>query len=60
MASIIFDQKTRLTTDEVREILALMDNQDTTDRYTDTAAHINGDYAEIDVSFDSERNVTIC
>lgn len=44
---------------ELREVLNLMENQETTDRYTDTVLHINGNDAEIDVKIDKDGNVTL-
>lgn len=54
-----FYTKRELDTDELREVLSLMENQDTTDRYVSTSIHIEGEYATIDVDIDEDGNVTL-
>lgn len=54
-----FYSSRKMNIDELREVLNLMENQETTDRYTDTVLHINGNDAEIDVTIDKEGNVTL-
>ena len=48
-----------LNIDELREILTLMENQETTDRYVSTSLNINGNDANIQVEIDKEGNVTV-
>lgn len=47
------------TTEELKEILALAENQETTDRYLSTKLHINGTNAVIDADIDSDGDITI-
>lgn len=47
------------TTEELKEILTLAENQETTDRYLSTKLHINGNYAVIDADIDSDGDITI-
>lgn len=54
-----FKSNRPLDIDELKEVMILMENQETTDRYTDTELSINGDFAEIEVSIDTDRNVTV-
>lgn len=49
----------KISYEELKEVLSLMENQETTDRYTSTALHINGDDAEIEVKIDEDGNVTL-
>ena len=51
--------KRTVDSDELREVMALVENQETTDRYTNTSMHINGDYAYIEVKIDEYGNVTV-
>lgn len=48
-----------LNINELREIPLLMENQETTDKYTSTSIHIDGDYAVIDVKIDKYGNVRV-
>ena len=45
--------------DELREVIVLVDNQETTDKYTNALMHINGDYANIDVEIDEYGDITV-
>lgn len=45
--------------DELRELLTLMENQETTDRYTNCEMEIDGNNAKINVSIDNDGNVTL-
>lgn len=47
------------TTEELKEILALSENQETTDRYVSTKLHITGNHAEIDADIDDDGDITI-
>lgn len=46
--------KRTVDSDELREVMTLVENQETTDRYTNALIHINRDYANIDVEIDVE------
>lgn len=48
-----------LNINELREVLALMEQQESTDRYANTMMHINGNYAKIDVGIDKDGNITV-
>lgn len=48
-----------LDINELREVLALMEQQESTDRYANTMMHINGNYAKIDVGIDKDGNITV-
>ena len=48
-----------LNTDEIREVLSLMELQETTDKYIDTQLRINGDDAVIDVDIDEDGNIVV-
>lgn len=48
-----------ITTSELLELVSLMQNQETTDKYTNTSLHINGNHAEIEVDIDEDGNVTL-
>lgn len=54
-----FISKRELDADELREVLALMEYQDTTDKFVSTSIHIEGEYATIDVDIDEDGNVTL-
>ncbi len=54
-----FKTEKELYVNELREVLALMENQETTDKYVSTSLHIVGDYATIDVDIDEDGNVTL-
>ena len=59
MAFTTFCSQRVLNINELREVLALMEQQESTDRYVNTVMHINGNYAEIDVGIDKDGNVTV-
>ena len=59
MTFTTFYSSRKMNINELREVLNLMENQETTDRYTDTVLHINGNDAEIDVKIDKDGNVTL-
>ncbi len=59
MTFTTFKSERRLNIDELREVLVLMENQETTDRYTSTSIDINGDYAHIQVDIDEDGNVIV-
>ena len=47
------------TIDELREILSLAENQETTDKEVDTTLHIEGDYATIDADINEDGDIYI-
>lgn len=51
--------KRKMSYEELKEVLSLMENQETTDKFTDTEMQINGDDAKINVKIDKEGNVTL-
>lgn len=51
--------KRKMSYEELKEVLALMENQETTDKFTDTEMQIDGDDAKINVKIDKEGNVTL-
>lgn len=51
--------KRKMSYEELKEVLKLMENQETTDKFTDTEMQINGDDAKINVKIDKEGNVTL-
>ena len=48
-----------LNANELRELMLLVEVQETNDAYTDTELHINGDYAELDVTLDSDGDIIL-
>lgn len=59
MTFTTFQSEKELNINELREVLALMENQESTDKYVNTVMHINGNYADIDVGIDKDGNVTV-
>ena len=59
MTFTTFKANRELDINELREVLSLMENQETTDRYVSTLLNINGDYAHIEVEIDEDGNVTV-
>ena len=47
------------TETESKEVLSLMENQETTDKYVSTSLNINGNNARIEVDIDEDGNVTV-
>lgn len=56
---VTFKSNRELDINELREILLLMENQETTDRYKNISMEINGDFAKIKVDINEDGNVTI-
>lgn len=52
MSNVRVEVKGIKTLEELKEILAFAENQETTDRYTDTTLIIDGNYARIEVEID--------
>lgn len=59
MTFTTFTTKRPLNVNELREVLTLMENQETTDRYVSTSLNINGNNAHIEVDIDEDGNVTV-
>ena len=59
MTFTTFKSNRELDINELREVLTLMENQETTDRYTSTSLNINGDDAYIEVDIDEDGNITV-
>lgn len=59
MTFTTFKSERKLNIDELREVLVLMENQETTDRYYDKAMVIDGEYARIKVDIDEYGDVTV-
>lgn len=59
MTFTTFKSERELNIDELREVLVLMENQETTDRDTNTGMVIDGNFAKIDVKIDEDGNVTV-
>ena len=51
--------KRMVDSNELREVMALVEHQETTDRYTNALMHINGDYANIDVEIDEYGDIIV-
>ena len=49
----------KMSYEELKEVLSLMENQETTDKFTDTEMQIDGDDAKINVKIDKEGSVTL-
>ena len=54
-----FKSDRSLDINELKEVLSLMKNQETTDKYVSTSLDINGDDAHILVDIDEDGNVTV-
>lgn len=59
MTFTTFKSNREMDIDEIREVLHLMENQETNDRKTNTSISILGNYAKIDVEIDEDGNVTL-
>ena len=59
MTFTTFCSQRSLNINELREVLALMEQQESTYKYVNTVMHINGNYADIDVGIDKDGNVTV-
>ena len=54
-----FISNRQLDIDELREVLVLMENQETTDRFLSTKMEIDGDFAKIQVEIDEYGDVFV-
>lgn len=59
MTFTTFKSNRTLDINELKEVLALMETQETGDRWVSTSLRINGEYAIIDVDIDEDGNVTV-
>lgn len=59
MTFTTFKSNRELNINELREVLTLMENQETTDRDVSTSLDINGNDAHIQVNIDEYGNVTV-
>ena len=48
-----------VTLNELLEIKQFVENQETTDKYTNTTIHINGNYAEVDIEVNEYGDVIV-
>lgn len=51
--------KRPITINEFRELMPLMELQETSEKYTNTSFYINGKFAIIEVQFDEDGNITL-
>ena len=54
-----FKTNREMTFEELQEVMALMEEQETTDKCVSTVLEINGNYAKILVDIDEDGNVTL-
>ena len=59
MTFTTFKSNRELDINELREVLSLMEEQETTDRYVSTSLNINGNDANIEVEIDEDGNITV-
>ena len=55
----VMDDFRRFNINELREVLSLMEHQETNERYTNTSINIDGNYANITVDIDEDGNITV-
>ena len=48
-----------VTLNELLEVTQFVENQETTDKYTNTTIHINGNYAEVDIEVNEYGDVIV-
>lgn len=48
-----------VTLNELLEVKQFVENQETTDKYTNTTIHINGNYAEVDIEVNEYGDVIV-
>ena len=48
-----------VTLNELLEVKQFVENQETTDKYTNTTIHINGNYAEVDIEVNEFGDVVV-
>lgn len=54
-----FTSKRPLNIDELRELIGVMEQQETTDKMVSTSVRLNGDHALIEFEVDKDGNVTV-
>ena len=59
MTFTTFKTDREMNINELREVLTLMENQETNDADVNTTLHINGNDADIVVEIDEDGNVTL-
>ena len=59
MTFATFKTNRELNINELKEVLTLMENQETTDKYVSTILDINGNDAHIEVEIDADGNITV-
>lgn len=59
MTFTTFKTNREMNINELREVLTLMENQETNDADVNTTLHINGNDADIVVEIDEDGNVTL-
>ena len=57
MVNVIFNRT--VDSNELKEVMSLLEVQETTDRYENTILNINGEYAVIDVEIDDMGDITV-
>lgn len=56
---VTFYSRRKMTFEELKEAMQLMEVQETTDRYTGALMSIKGNYADINVKIDEDGNVIL-
>ena len=51
--------KRPITINEFRELMPLIELQETTEKYINTSFYIKGEFAIIEVQFDEDGNITL-
>ena len=57
MVNVTFNRT--VDSNELKEVMSLLEVQETADRYENTILNINGEYAVIDVEIDDMGDVTV-
>ena len=57
MVNVTFNRT--VNSNELKEVMRLLEVQETTDKHENTLLHINGEYAVIDVEIDNMGDVTV-
>ena len=59
MNTVVVTFNRDMTLNELLEVKALVEHQETTDKYTNVGLVINGDYARIEVAIDEFGDITV-
>lgn len=59
MNTILITFNSDVTLNELLEVKQLVEHQETTDKYTNTTMHIDGDYASIDVEINEFGDIIV-